>query len=142
MSIKTWQDVLLEVVETDPADFTDRENICISPKDLGEILRAALQERDAEIERLRVQLAGCGVAALGNTEASKLQRAKPEDYGYSESYAEVCRAVDREIAQRKVLETALSALQGLVADIVDCQTITHRKAIASAAITAIQQQLK
>ncbi len=52
MSTKSWQDVLLEVVEADPADFTDRKNICISPKDLGEILRAALQERDAEIERL------------------------------------------------------------------------------------------
>jgi hypothetical protein len=48
MSTKSWQDVLLEVVEADPADFTDRKNICISPKDLGEILRAALQERDAE----------------------------------------------------------------------------------------------
>ena len=71
------------------------------------------KERDAlkaDAEQLRVQLAGCGVAALGNTEASKLQRAKPEDYGYSESYAEVCRAVDREITQRKVLEQALKEL--------------------------------
>jgi hypothetical protein len=52
MNIKSWQDVLLEVVETDPADFTDRRNICISPEDLGNILRSALAERDAEIERL------------------------------------------------------------------------------------------
>ena len=49
MNIKTWQDVLLEIVETDPADFTDRKNICISPKDLGDILRAALQ---AEVDRV------------------------------------------------------------------------------------------
>jgi len=41
-NIKTWQDVLLEITETDPADFSDRSNICISPKDLGDILKAAM----------------------------------------------------------------------------------------------------
>ncbi len=60
----------------------------------------------AENERLIVQLAGCGVAALGNTESSKAHRAKQGDYGYSESYADVCRAVDREIELRAQLEAA------------------------------------
>ena len=57
-----------------------------------------------EVEQLRVQLAGCGVAAMQNTEQSKASRAKPGDYGYSESYGDVCRAVDREIALRERIE--------------------------------------
>ena len=35
-------DILRVVCETDPADFSDRRNICISPEDLGDILRGAL----------------------------------------------------------------------------------------------------
>lgn len=103
-------------------------------------LRAALQERDAEIERLRVQLAGCGVAALGNTGASKLQRVKPEDYGYSESYAAVCRAVDREIEQRKVLEQALEVLDGVEA-LLSSMDVTHLIVYGEVekAIAAIQE---
>jgi len=57
-------------------------------------------ELQAENERLRVQLAGCGVAAMQNTESSKAQRVQKESYGWSESYGDVCRAVDREIELR------------------------------------------
>ena len=63
-------------------------------------------EREAlksEVEQLRVQLAGCGVAAMQNTESSKDDRAKRGDYGWSESYGDVCRAVDREIELRAKL---------------------------------------
>jgi len=63
-------------------------------------------ERDAlkaEIEQLRVQLAGCGVAAIENMESSKANRAKRGDYGWSESYYAVCCAVDREIELRAKL---------------------------------------
>jgi len=35
-------DILMVVCETDPADFNDKRNICISPEDLGDILRGAL----------------------------------------------------------------------------------------------------
>lgn len=62
---------------------------------------AAVARANAEVEQLRVQLAGCGVAAMQNTESSKSQRAVKGDYGYSESYADVCRAVDREIEHRE-----------------------------------------
>lgn len=45
-NIKTWQDVLLEITETDPADFNDRSNICISQKDLGDILKSAMDGQE------------------------------------------------------------------------------------------------
>jgi hypothetical protein len=85
--IKTWQDVLLEIVETDPADFTDRRNICISSEDLGNILRAVLAERDAEIERLKTV---------------------PMKYRRMTFNAELQNEI---AAQRKVLEQALEALK-------------------------------
>lgn len=59
-----------------------------------------------EVERLRIQLAGCGVAALSNTRES-LQRIKDistDAPGWSCSLMEVVRAVEREIALREVLE--------------------------------------
>ena len=40
-------------------------------------------------EQLRVQLAGCGVAALGGT--GDPQVANPDDYGWSVSYADVLK---------------------------------------------------
>lgn len=54
-----------------------------------------------ENERLRVQLAGCGVAAMQNTADSRKDRIEKGAYGWSASYADVCSAVDREIALRE-----------------------------------------
>lgn len=59
-------DILRVVCETDPADFNDKRNICISPEDLGDILRDALPSptptasklhvwQAAEIERLKTE---------------------------------------------------------------------------------------
>ena len=56
-----------------------------------------------ELDRLRVQLAGCAVAAL---DGSKSQEAKPHSYGWSPSYADVLklrRSYDRLL--RSLLET-------------------------------------
>jgi hypothetical protein len=62
---------------------------------------------EAENERLRVQLAGCGVAAMGNTrESLERNRLSPDTYGYSASYGDCLRAAEREIAEREAKETA------------------------------------
>lgn len=73
-----------------------QENGIIRDELSGTIL-ARLDELFAEIEQLRVQLAGCGVAAMQNTAESIKERAVEGDYGYSASYSDVCKAVDREI---------------------------------------------
>ena len=47
-------DILRVVCETDPADFNDKRNICISPEDLGDILRDALPSPTPTASKLHV----------------------------------------------------------------------------------------
>lgn len=62
--------------------------------------RAAIADRDAEIERLRMQLVACGVVAMSNTAASaSWARDIHPDYRCA-SVDDVARAVDREMAER------------------------------------------
>jgi hypothetical protein len=68
-----------------------------------------------EIETLRIQLAGCGVAAMQNTESSVKARITAESPGWSASYGDVCRAVDREMQLRQrvdELEAKLALTSG------------------------------
>jgi hypothetical protein len=62
---------------------------------------SALKEKDEELEKLRMQLAGCGVAAMQNTRDSVKDRITTDNPYWSASYGDVCNAVDSEIALRE-----------------------------------------
>ena len=77
---------------------------------------SATREPMAEVEQLRVQLAGCGAAALGATK----EPAKRGDYGWSPSYEDVlnlrlrCDAAEAELARlRLVMRSLLNAVDRL-----------------------------
>ena len=78
----------------------DDENISL----LNEQLKKELRETYLRLDQTEVQLAGCGAASLQNTEESKTYRVVQGAYGWSDSYDQVCRAVDREIALRAEVE--------------------------------------
>ena len=64
-------------------------------------LRQQLAERDAQIERLQMQLAACGVVALANTPGSAGEARQMHPDYLSASCSDVADAVDREIAMRQ-----------------------------------------
>lgn len=70
--------------------------------DLAQQVEALRQER----ETLDIKLAGCGVAALSNTDETRAQRIGRDNPYWSASYGDVCNAVDREMALRAALTTA------------------------------------
>ena len=69
-----------------------------------EELQEAVVRAIKELDQANVQLAGCGVAALG---WSKDDPAKPGDYGYSASYGNV-------LALRKKFELLTARVEALV----------------------------
>lgn len=91
-----------------------------------------LQERDElkeVVEQLRVQLAGCGVAAMCNTEKSREeQKCSIGDYGYSASYQDVLDAVAREIKYRAALERIADESNK------NCADVAHINCIAQEAL--------
>ena len=66
---------------------------------------AVCHPAEQEVERLRMQLVACGVAANQNTRDSIKDRITRDNPYWSASYDDVCRAVDREILYRERLES-------------------------------------
>jgi len=72
-------------------------------------LRACLAALDAaqqKFETERLRLVACSVATTINTPATIAHRIKPDNPYYSVAYADVCAAVDREIAERQRADAA------------------------------------
>lgn len=76
-------------------------------------LVAEIQRQGDEIEVLRMQLAACMAAALGNTPATVAERLPREHPYWSAAYHDVCNAVDREMTHRQRLEAAEAEIQRL-----------------------------
>lgn len=69
--------------------------------------RAALAAMGDDLERERVRLAACGVAAMQNTRTSAANGRMARDaWAWSASYADVCRAVDSQMDERERAEQA------------------------------------
>ena len=86
---------------------------------------AALRE---ELERERVRLAACGVAAMQNTKNSIKERIDSDNKYCSQSYIDVCTAVDREIAIREKLARLVEAAKHYIIT-PDADEITKRLAL-------------
>ena len=65
---------------------------------------AKIEALTQELETERMRLVACGVAAMGNTKTSKLERINKDNPYWSASYGDVCRAVDAEIELRGKIE--------------------------------------
>lgn len=66
--------------------------------------KALIKEMTDEIEQLRVQLAGCGVAALGYAKGKN--DCKKGDYGWSQSFEDVKNLWNKYIVLTKKLKGA------------------------------------
>lgn len=64
-----------------------------------------------ELETLRMQLAACSTAAMGNTPEAVAQRIQSGHPYYSAPYGDVCRAVDEQITLREDLVSAIRRAQ-------------------------------
>lgn len=94
-------------------------NYCYTRLDACSDCHAAeLEAKDREIEKLRIQLAACGVAALSNTrKAIEEQGIDKDNPYYSASYSDVCDAVNREIEHREEIEGLKSGFDKIILEV-------------------------
>lgn len=104
--VEHWRDHGAELMRLVSAENNAYHMIGWAVKRLADELLARMMTAESmahELERVRIQLAGCGVAAGANTVESIKERIDAANPYYSASYGDVCRAVDREIGLRVTL---------------------------------------
>lgn len=111
-----WDEKAIELAPCEKAPrlcIPDKEEFCYGCYHRP-FIAAELRKAGEELETLQMQLAGCGVAAMCNTEKSIAEQRIGKDNPYwSASYGDVCRAVDREIELRAARAAALAQVEEL-----------------------------
>ena len=103
--IEPLEDNALDEIEEYLRDNALINNVWIA--DAIHALRRQVAQLREEAEQLRVQLAGCGVAAMGNTHSSIAHNTLPKDsYGWSASYEACLDSAKREVRERERAEKA------------------------------------
>jgi hypothetical protein len=111
--------------------------------DMAERFALEMAKKDAELERERMRLAACGVAAMANTEGTVAARLEIGHPFYSASYGDVCAAVDREMSLRRMLDNAEKAHAAKVADICNLgDNLTVTEAALAGASEKIERALR
>ena len=75
-----------------------------------------IEQLRAVLERERMRLVACGVAAMQNTRESAKQRIPRDNEYWSASYDDVCRTVDKQMDEREHAERAEADLAAARAD--------------------------
>lgn len=75
-------------------------------------LKAEVEELRRDLEQTRVQLAGCGVAAMGGVK----EDCKPGEYGYSASLSDVVNLYRK----YEAAESRLARYEGVIKAVEDC----------------------
>lgn len=119
-----------EVLESEHVEFYEKWHECRRKLEALKAERDELRAENAELESVarlnagankrlveeleieRMRLAGCGVAAMSNTDESVKARINNLSPFWSASYGDVCAAVDREMSLRKELEALKSKIEG------------------------------
>lgn len=124
MSEKITTEEMLEYLEWTIKDMGDTRNF-----NIREAIRAlilAQPELEKEVEQLHVQLAGCGVAALGW--ANHPVEVRQGDYGWSQSFQDV---LDLR-AKYETLLSAQPAVEQLVEDLRRSSNYVHTRTALAA----------
>jgi len=100
-----------------PVKVSEEKPVNVEESTKHQALRERCEKLEAEVEVLRMQLAGCSTAAMQNTEASKADRIGPENPYYSAAYLDICRAVDREMVMRYERDRAVADLETILGEI-------------------------
>ena len=109
LGIEEWLRVYADAVPAPPPDGDEAkrriyDHLDQRMRDAADMITALVAERDAlriELERERLRLSACGVAAMSNTRQTAEENRQVSDEYKSASFDEVCAAVDREMALRE-----------------------------------------